>query len=220
MTEEECLIGEAFHECRVSDNAGANDRGTTRDDEDPAINSVGGSEFEVVSLEIHTAKEVEERTEAQASWLPSHLLVGPDTADLGILKGSHDGGQEIEAGPEDVVVGQYCDLSLDVWNCGTDLTALTGDFCCENSQFGGRIAQLEFFDHGLASAFVGISNSNDDDCGRRVHQDTVKAPVKVCIERVDSWNNNRTVRSRIAWSSGNRSRPVYEQVGDNMHHQP
>ena len=90
LTEEEHLVGETVHECRLLDNTSAKDGRSAGDNEDSPIDCVGGCQLEVVSLEVDASKEVKEGAEAQTSWLPSHLLGGTDAADLSVFEGSHN----------------------------------------------------------------------------------------------------------------------------------
>lgn len=219
LTGEEHLVGETLHECRLLDDTSANDGRSAGDDEDSTVDCVGGCQLEVMSLEVDATKEVKEGAEAQTSWLPSHLFAGTDAADLSVFEGSHDCREEVETGPEDMVVGKHGNLGLHIWDRCTYLSTLASNFCSENGQLGGTIGQLKILDHGLTGALVGSSDGNDDDCGRRVHQDRVKALVEVFIERIDSRHNDSAVSSRVAWLGGNGRRLVYEEVGDDMHKQ-
>ena len=216
LTKEEHLVGEAIHERRILDDAGSDDRCAARNNEDSTINGVRSCQLEVVSFEVDTTKEVEEGTEAEPSWLASHLLAGAHTTDLSILEGSHDCGKEVETGPEDMIIGKHSDLALHMRNCSTNLSTLAGEFCSEDCQLGGRIRQLEGFDNGLTGALVSSSDGNDDNCGRRVHQDGVEAFVEVFIERIDSRHNDRAVTSRVAWLYRNGCRLVDEKVSNDV----
>ncbi len=219
LTEEEHLVGEAIHEGWVLDDVGADNGSTARHDEDSAIYRISGSQLAVVSLEVYTAKEVEEGTEAQTSWLPSNFLACTDTADSSVLEGSNNCWKKVETGPEDMVICKDSNAGLDMRNRSTYLTALTRDFCSEDGQFGDRICWLKALDHGLTGALVEFSDSNDDDCGRRVHQDAVKAFVEVVVERIDRRHNDRAVSSSVAWLGGDRSRLIDEEVGDDVNYQ-
>ena len=219
LTEEEHLVGETIHECRLLDDTSTNDGRSAGDDEDSPVDCVGGCQLEVMSLEVDATKEVKEGAEAQTSRLSSHLLAGTDAADLSIFEGSHNCGEEVGTGPEHMVVGKHRKFGLHVWDCCTYLSTLTSDFCSEDGQFGGRIGQLKVLDHRLTGALIGFSNCNDDDRGRRVNQDRVKALVEVFIERVNSRHNDSAVSARVAWLGRNRRRLVSEEVGDDMHKQ-
>lgn len=77
-----------------------------------------------MTFEIDATKEVEDGVHAIARAIATDDLVGAKTSNMRVLKGSEDGGQEVETGPVDMVVHQDSDGSPDQRDSVTNLSAL------------------------------------------------------------------------------------------------
>ena len=125
--EEEALAREGGEKVRVLQNARAVRGGAARDDEDAAVERVGGADLEVVPLQVQGADQVPKAGGAEeAGGVAADALVRADDADAGVLEGREDAREEVERGPEDVVVYQDGDGGADVGEGMGDLVAFVG----------------------------------------------------------------------------------------------
>jgi hypothetical protein len=87
---------------------------STGHDKDAAVDRVGSPELPIVTLEIVTGDEIDNREPVPLTWSCSQsLFSGGHDTHTGVLKGSQDGRNEIDTPPENVIIGEDCDGSVD-----------------------------------------------------------------------------------------------------------
>lgn len=163
LAKEEHFVGESPEEFRILEDLCAVDRGTARKNEHGPVESISGREFEVVSLKVRTAPEIEDTAHTIPRTRTANNLIGTETTDLSIFKRRTDCIQEVDAWPVYMIVHEDGECCVDLWNGMADLQALVSNVDGGNRDGGRRPALTKGLNHLLNQFDLGFTHCDDED---------------------------------------------------------
>lgn len=163
-----------MEERRVLQNAGAHERGASRDHEDTAIDHVGRADLEIVSLQIQTLDHVQDPSLQVVMARTNNSLVGSNDTDFGIHVESGEGELQERVRPHDVVVHENHDSRRHSADTESDLGPLVGPVRGNDNDFNAsnllRVIETNCFHHRDCLELEHSASGHDNDPrGKVVH---------------------------------------------------